>query len=1827
MAPSSIAKDMSTTNVNVNAALFDSPRSLYHSPLSVRFGRIEDHDDLHPILHRQTQILTDSYGDFYLAHLLEKSQTNNQNRRDNGNMNHSSNNAISHDESASSTASHLSAHPTPASASASSSVSASSSSSPDVVLVADVADRAVGLLCLSMECDVSLLQSSFDLSAYDGFKKHVTLEEQQEIERRNRPDMEQVRREQESVKANKQQARVNRLFQTLVDMNIRANENANANASNQSDPAPGQVDDATSSTADESAAKELQTPTKAKANARAATAGANANAHTIAESNSCRPVSGQKQPAMAALTAGASAASDHLVTGSSHVIIRTQLLDYLFAHQSILCGGEDEKVPVLVTQCLNKISSSTSALTLTSFTQVLTDYCSAWIKAEDPGLRDMSDLLHWFETVALPEEERRALTQATLAIEERERAEHRSQQATREAAAEAERTRDTSADNVMICTLFAMDEQHMSRSFAFLPAAFQCYPQADYCVLTLPHTSPVPDMIQRYFNKVEQKPYQAQAQAQTHSSSHTHSINETNRITSHCLYVMHRSTCLSIMNPHQLTLNWSNVADVDSLRQMIHQIENDRSFAESITSRVVHSVNQRNKLSRSANVDGLTHACMDIRVGGELVGLVLAESQSVSQLQNIATLYDIDAYALHDVFASDFNNNLALQSSTPNSTSTSGTSSAAASLTYMALNPLFRVQTMSIYRQLMRLYCKQLLFYRFESPHSFITSLSSADGSAASTMPSTTSPSSSASSLTSIHPELLQDFWPVRRRRLPQSTPTSTAADDVSLKSSKADSQLTGSTSFALQMMCRSLLPLDVHVSNARICVIGRSETSTLLLNELLMQSKTRYNHMTLIDETPINAPSTSASPIDSFHFMPHDLPCSVSNLSTPWHVSALHHINVKVAFIHGSIDSFDCHEQTINVSSSTIGTSAPLPSSSSFIQLHYDYIVMLTGKQATLPLEMMYKPKPVMTEHMGQDANPIDDAKAEANASAEAKSKRKANAAHVHGAASASTSASATLVQKSTHLLDSTLKPSTLTSTLIRSRAHTRHQSQAFPQTIANDKQQKAQSVNDAQSHPHWQSNSSAESSSHSLNRHGRLALSSVFAVSSLSQLHILRHHLSTIHSNAYCVYGRTLTALSIIRVILESGAKPQQITWIYPKHKNEETLNQHQSSSPSSSLNQYVNGVDQVHDLIVSELKHIGIHLYAHHRIVGVEPDADSDYQVGENDHCIADNANAKINHLNTELNSSSAHSVSVSHVGSGSDTASGANTHRQHARLANRASASNRIASLTLANDDHELNAALISESQSDSAAAASSNIDADHHLIRISCDCLINTLDQMIDDRILQSMQRNSIVINQSCAIVDDTYATVSTTSHRHAHAHANNQTEQDAGSDSAATRRLNRTFFVGGPMARLSNAYASFRSLQLDAFAPDEQAKHMAQSLMQQIHLNQTEAQSESESATLSPNHGSTMTSKLASELGSMSASASASRSVSLSLQLHLPRSLPRLGQQPKSVTALLPNHLYYFEAHLPSKHPQPQPPTLASVSTSASASVFEFVTRSSDSMKTKADADTDTDSTQQKSQTNKQSESDSQKPNQKQTPASASASDQSKLIVQSKSNSNLNSNRHSHVVNGSHYAGPHLYMRLAVNAFSMIESITYIGRVPCHSVNLVHLCGLSISYLNRFTQRFVRGDIVDLASYLQQAQIMPLYHESFSRWRQERLQQMARDRVHERHRELESKSKPTSQTPHVTTIKDSKVSHHLHEQTHSNRSTPHHQLNMNAQAVASQIKDLHRQSTNESHGLAHAQTIADAASSLEPQSKHQVQLTLLEFVQRNQTHLPQLMCT
>lgn len=98
-------------------------RSNYIPNLKIRIARVEDHDDLVPVFDSQSEVLTELYGEFFLAEMIQAQDEENK------------------------------------------------------ALVAEVGDKSVGLMSLSSEMDVVVLQQCFDLDIYDNLVKPAVEEE------------------------------------------------------------------------------------------------------------------------------------------------------------------------------------------------------------------------------------------------------------------------------------------------------------------------------------------------------------------------------------------------------------------------------------------------------------------------------------------------------------------------------------------------------------------------------------------------------------------------------------------------------------------------------------------------------------------------------------------------------------------------------------------------------------------------------------------------------------------------------------------------------------------------------------------------------------------------------------------------------------------------------------------------------------------------------------------------------------------------------------------------------------------------------------------------------------------------------------------------------------------------------------------------------------------------------------------------------------------------------------------------------------------------------------------------------------------------------------------------------------------------------------------------------------------------------------------------------------------------------------------------------------------------------------------------------------------
>ena len=57
--------------------VFACPRALYLPELLIRRARVEDHDDLVPVFNAQSEVLTERYGEFFIAELIDRQDARN----------------------------------------------------------------------------------------------------------------------------------------------------------------------------------------------------------------------------------------------------------------------------------------------------------------------------------------------------------------------------------------------------------------------------------------------------------------------------------------------------------------------------------------------------------------------------------------------------------------------------------------------------------------------------------------------------------------------------------------------------------------------------------------------------------------------------------------------------------------------------------------------------------------------------------------------------------------------------------------------------------------------------------------------------------------------------------------------------------------------------------------------------------------------------------------------------------------------------------------------------------------------------------------------------------------------------------------------------------------------------------------------------------------------------------------------------------------------------------------------------------------------------------------------------------------------------------------------------------------------------------------------------------------------------------------------------------------------------------------------------------------------------------------------------------------------
>eukprot|EP00943_MAST-04B_sp_MAST-4B-sp1_P002176 g2176.t1 len=332
-------------------------------------------------------------------------------------------------------------------------------------------------------------------------------------------------------------------------------------------------------------------------------------------------------------------------------------------------------------------------------------------------------------------------------------------------------------------TLFCLDDLYEPRARTFLRKAFVMFPDREYCVVTLPHTAAESSLLSN-FTMVSPRP----------SSTF-----------SHVLYLLHRDGLLASEVRVQRALE----SHLKQLTPMLSALPNGSEVAEA----VVTALGNSNKdLSQNPTMASFVALCRDQVLGVVVLTRKGCDASSTSWMQTAYDLEDYVVYSQHDHTEQAF-------------------------ITHYVINPIFSRCTRFVLREAMRLYNKTCLYYRIY-PGDMIAPL-----------------------LTTLVQAPPRDRPILRPNEVRgdagdgnQITGKKTAhAEDVA--------EAKGQDSFALHFLTLKLLSEPKIVSHARIVVIGASDAGMSCLESLMMMPYMQFTRLTLVAPGGLPYVSDSMSP------------------------------------------------------------------------------------------------------------------------------------------------------------------------------------------------------------------------------------------------------------------------------------------------------------------------------------------------------------------------------------------------------------------------------------------------------------------------------------------------------------------------------------------------------------------------------------------------------------------------------------------------------------------------------------------------------------------------------------------------------------------------------------------------------------------------------------------------------------------------------------------------------------------------------------------------------------------------------------------------------
>uniref|UniRef100_A0A7S3ZDH5 Cilia- and flagella-associated protein 61 N-terminal domain-containing protein n=1 Tax=Lotharella globosa TaxID=91324 RepID=A0A7S3ZDH5_9EUKA len=570
----------------------------YRPQVRIRSARVEDHDDLTPIFNQQSEILTENYGEFYLTRVIEAQSKSNQ------------------------------------------------------VLVADINNKPVGLMSLTSDIDTKILADCFDLSPYNNFTKPTVDPEPAGLKENANlgdaaylADLSAFEKDSKKEPGTMFEPIFGRLYNGLKSVVVDKFVDA--------------IDlEKLKEEYDEAEQKRKQVEADAK---RAA-------GEEVPDDDD-----DDDEVEMDFKTAWSETLPNYLVA--------LCLFSAAKGKPSIASSIDNKALPANAASAISELMNAADAPADVAAFAAACKRVGAAVAQKDESL-SINFLINLSKYTALVggeakgvdfgEELKNILEKGTWHPKPAEGAEKLKESAEKKAddsvksGTEEEKTKkmvngstNTPASNVMCITLYCLEEAYEGLGEAFLGEAFRRYPDHDYCILTLPHSSPEIPLLQ-HFTYVSPLP------------SNTFS---------HSLYLLHRATAFRA----PLTVRWSRAGDMMHLREMTTAMENK--------SEILSAARRGLKAKMSTSP---TCACLTLEHNDQFIGAVVVDiEETTKDVDWLCTEYAVDEVISTNTFPS----------------------SAHATILYYLCDPLFSADKQFVLSEVMRILNKGALHYRVYPLH------------------------------------------------------------------------------------------------------------------------------------------------------------------------------------------------------------------------------------------------------------------------------------------------------------------------------------------------------------------------------------------------------------------------------------------------------------------------------------------------------------------------------------------------------------------------------------------------------------------------------------------------------------------------------------------------------------------------------------------------------------------------------------------------------------------------------------------------------------------------------------------------------------------------------------------------------------------------------------------------------------------------------------------------------------------------------------------------------------------------------------------------------